>query len=94
MNTYMFSAFFNMRWSSPLLKSTRGVLRGPSTTTNWPQPLLICADGLCCICTDTYKNGEEISSQAYNAVVGDALVKKSKEAGDTATRSSEKANKV
>jgi hypothetical protein len=46
------------------------------------------------MCTDTYKNGEEISSQAYNAVVGDALVKKSKEAGDTATRSSEKANKV
>ncbi len=71
-----------------------GSYEGLVPQTNWPQRLLLRADGLCCICTDTYKNGEEISSQAYNAVVGDALVKKSKEAGDTATRSSEKANKV
>ena len=43
---------------------------------------------------DTYKNGEEVSSQAYNAGIGDALISKAKGAADIALAGATKADKV
>ena len=43
---------------------------------------------------DTYKNGEEVSSQAYNAGIGEALIRKAKDAADIALADATKADKV